>query len=75
MTIAHGQTGVLADSREELRAALGALASDRPRCAAMGRAARDYVRTRHSVAVRVREVERLLLGSDGATPDNDGRGP
>jgi glycosyltransferase involved in cell wall biosynthesis len=75
MTVAHGQTGVLAASREELRAALGALASDRHRCAAMGRAAREYVRTHHSVAVRVREVERLLLGSDGATPDNEGRGP
>jgi glycosyltransferase involved in cell wall biosynthesis len=67
MTVEDGRTGLLADSREDFRASLAALAGDRPRCAAMGRAAREYVTRRHSVETRVREVEQLLVaaGAEG----------
>lgn len=65
MTVEDGRTGLLADSREEFRAGLAALAGDRPRCAAMGRAASEYVTRCHSVEARVREVERLLMAKGG----------
>jgi glycosyltransferase involved in cell wall biosynthesis len=73
MTIEHGVTGLLAGSREELRAQIAALAADRPRCAAMGRAASAYVGRRHSIETRVRQVEELLLNTNANTNGKDRR--
>jgi glycosyltransferase involved in cell wall biosynthesis len=60
LTIEDGSTGLLAEHPEEFRAQLAALVGDRTRCRKMGEAARDYVAARHSLDVRVRELEHLL---------------
>jgi glycosyltransferase involved in cell wall biosynthesis len=60
LTVNAGETGLLAETMEEFASQLGALASDRPRCAAMGRAARQFIADFHSMDVRVRQIEELL---------------
>lgn len=70
MTVEDGRTGLLAGSREEFRTRLASLAGDRPRCAAMGRAAREYVSRRHSLEVRVGEIEKLLTGTEAKSRRN-----
>jgi glycosyltransferase involved in cell wall biosynthesis len=64
LTVDDGRTGLLASDLEEFRRALDALASDRPRCEAMGLAAREYVASFHSIEVRARQIEALLDGHD-----------
>lgn len=59
-TVEDGSTGLLADHAEEFRAQLAALVRDRTRCRKMGDAARAYVAARHSLEVRVRELEHML---------------
>jgi glycosyltransferase involved in cell wall biosynthesis len=60
LTVDAGRTGLLAQTMEEFRDHLAALASDRPRCALMGRAARQFITDFHSIDVRVREIEEVL---------------
>jgi glycosyltransferase involved in cell wall biosynthesis len=60
MTVEDGRTGLLAADRREFEAHLAALALDRPRCRAMGAAAREYIERAHSMPVRVRQIEELL---------------
>jgi glycosyltransferase involved in cell wall biosynthesis len=67
VTVEHGRTGLLAADQNEFRAHLAALVQDRQRCRAMGKAARDYVSGRHSLEVRLRELERALEGTQRAT--------
>jgi hypothetical protein len=43
---------------------LAALARDRARCRSMGKPAREYVERTHSMTVRVRQIEDLLVGRD-----------
>jgi glycosyltransferase involved in cell wall biosynthesis len=62
LTVNDGKSGLLARDLDEFTAALGALARDRARCAAMGRAAREYVDRHHSIDVRVRQIETMLAG-------------
>jgi glycosyltransferase involved in cell wall biosynthesis len=63
LTVDEGRTGLLARDLEEFTAALASLAADRARCAAMGRAAREYVERQHSIGVRLREIEQMLAGA------------
>jgi glycosyltransferase involved in cell wall biosynthesis len=60
LTVDAGRTGFLAEDRAEFEACIRALALDRPRCRAMGEAAREYVETRHSMRVRLGQLEDLL---------------
>ena len=64
-TVDEGQTGLLARDMDEFRARLAELLVDRERCEAMGRAARQYVASHHSVEVRTRQLESLLEGQTG----------
>lgn len=57
-----GRTGLLANNLEEAQAYIVALATDRARCDWMGRAAHEHVEKFHSIEVRVRQIEDLLLG-------------
>jgi glycosyltransferase involved in cell wall biosynthesis len=61
-TVDDGRTGLLAADVGEFRARLAELLSDRERCQAMGRAAREYVARHHSLDVRVGQLEALLAG-------------
>jgi glycosyltransferase involved in cell wall biosynthesis len=61
-TVDDGRTGLLAADLDEFRARLAELLADRERCRAMGRAARAYVASHHSLEVRVRQLESLLEG-------------
>ena len=63
LIVQDGETGLLADDLANLEVRLTELATDRERCASMGRAAREYVATNHSMETRVREIEELLVGS------------
>jgi glycosyltransferase involved in cell wall biosynthesis len=60
LTVDDGRTGVLARDLVEFRTHLGELVANRVRREAMGRAAREYVATRHSMEVRARQVETFL---------------
>jgi glycosyltransferase involved in cell wall biosynthesis len=60
--VQDGRTGLLARDFDELVAHLASLAADRERCCSMGRAAREYVASAHSIETRAREFEELLLG-------------
>jgi glycosyltransferase involved in cell wall biosynthesis len=62
LTVGPGTTGLLAESLEEFREHLAALAQDRTRCAEMGKEARRFVSGFHSTEVRAREIEELLSG-------------
>jgi glycosyltransferase involved in cell wall biosynthesis len=59
-TVEDGRTGLLAANADEFRARLAELLSDRERCMRMGRAAREYVTSHHSLDVRIRQLESLL---------------
>jgi glycosyltransferase involved in cell wall biosynthesis len=61
-TVEDGRTGLLAANAAEFSARLAELLSDRPRCEVMGRAAREYVATHHSMDVRIRQLEDALSG-------------
>ena len=63
LTVDAGRTGLLADTLEEFGSQLARLASDRARCASMGRAARQFISDFHSIDVRVRQIEELLGGN------------
>jgi glycosyltransferase involved in cell wall biosynthesis len=59
-TVSDGRTGVLAHDLVEFRTHLGELLADRARRETMGRAALDFVATRHSIELRATQVESLL---------------
>jgi glycosyltransferase involved in cell wall biosynthesis len=63
LTVDDGHTGLLAGDLDEFTVSLASLAADQARCAAMGRAAREYVDRHHSIDVRVRQIEEMLAGS------------
>jgi D-inositol-3-phosphate glycosyltransferase len=60
LTVSDGHTGVLARDIVEFGRHLTELVADRGRREAMGRAAGEYVATRHSMHVRARQLEGLL---------------
>ena len=62
LTVDENRTGLLAADGRELEAQLATLAGDRVLCRWMGIAARDYVERRHSMSVRLRQIEELLEG-------------
>lgn len=62
LTVDAGRTGLLAKDLEEFQVHMAALASDRARCESMGQAAREYIAKFHSIEIRVRQIEDLLLG-------------
>ena len=70
LIVENGKTGLLADDLTDLVARLAELATDRERCAVMGHAAREYVAEHHSIETRVREIEKLLVGS-ASRPSSD----
>jgi glycosyltransferase involved in cell wall biosynthesis len=66
LTVDAGRSGLLADTLEEFGDHLATLTSDRARCAAMGRAARQFIADFHSTEVRARQIEELLAGQPHA---------
>lgn len=62
LSVDEGRTGLLAGDLSEFQDQLAALASDPSRREAMGRRGREYIAERHSLDVRMREIEGLLLG-------------
>jgi len=60
ITVQDGRTGLLAADLNEFRDHLATLTSDRRRCESMGREARDYIVSYHSIDVRTRQLEELL---------------
>jgi glycosyltransferase involved in cell wall biosynthesis len=62
LTVDAGRTGLLARDLAEFRAFLGALARDRRRSREMGERGPQYVRTFHSLAVRIEQIEQMLAG-------------
>jgi len=60
ITVADGETGLLARDLQEFQAHFEALALDERRCELMGRAARDYIRRHHSVELRVQQIEEMI---------------
>jgi glycosyltransferase involved in cell wall biosynthesis len=60
LTVDEGRTGLLTETLGEFGSQLAALVSDRQRCAAMGKAARQFIADSHSMDVRVRQIEELL---------------
>jgi glycosyltransferase involved in cell wall biosynthesis len=60
LTVEAGTTGLLAGTLEEFKEHLATLASDRARCAEMGRRARQFIAKVHSTDVRARQIEELL---------------
>jgi glycosyltransferase involved in cell wall biosynthesis len=60
LTVANGRTGILADDVTDFSRQLASLAGDRVRCERMGRAARAYVTSRHSIDCRAEQIERAL---------------
>jgi glycosyltransferase involved in cell wall biosynthesis len=60
LIVSDGCTGVLVRDLVEFRSRLGELVADRARREAMGRAAREYVVTQHSMEVRARQLEGFL---------------
>lgn len=67
------RTGLLANDLAEFQKHIAALAGDRARCEAMGRAACDYVAKFHSMDVRIRQIEELLGCGGGHEPANRNR--
>jgi glycosyltransferase involved in cell wall biosynthesis len=63
LTVEHGRTGLLAHDLDDFTVSLAVLAADPARRDAMGRAARQYVERRHSIDVRVREIEDMLAAA------------
>jgi glycosyltransferase involved in cell wall biosynthesis len=61
ITVEAGLTGLLARDLGEFQAHLALLAGDTARCESMGQAAREYIARRHSMQVRVDQIEDLLL--------------
>ena len=62
LTVDAGRSGLLADTIEEFKDHLAALASDRTHCSEMGRAARQYFSEIHSTDIRATQIEELLHG-------------
>jgi glycosyltransferase involved in cell wall biosynthesis len=60
LTVAEGETGLLAHDLVQFRALLEALVVDRARCEAMGRAARRFVSDHHSSEACALQLERWL---------------
>ena len=60
LTVDVGGSGLLARTIDEFGEHVRALTSDRERCAAMGRRARQFILDEHSIDVRVRQIEELL---------------
>jgi glycosyltransferase involved in cell wall biosynthesis len=63
LTVADGQTGLLAKDLQEFRAHVETLALDERRCELMGRAARAYIARRHSVELRVQQIEEMICAA------------
>ena len=61
LTVDVGHTGLLAETLEDFGTRLATLTGDRSRCATMGRAARQFIIDFHSMDVRVRQIEELLV--------------
>jgi glycosyltransferase involved in cell wall biosynthesis len=62
LSVQNGRTGLLAEDLDEFQVHLATLAGDRIRRESMGRAAREYVTREHTMDVRLRQIEDLLLG-------------
>jgi glycosyltransferase involved in cell wall biosynthesis len=60
LTVDVGRSGLLARTIDEFGEHLQTLTSDRARCAAMGRMARQFIVGAHSIEVRVRQIEELF---------------
>jgi glycosyltransferase involved in cell wall biosynthesis len=60
MIVDHGRTGLLANDEAEFVADLDRILTDRFLAEDMGRAGVEYVRERHSMAVRLAQLESLL---------------
>jgi len=60
LTVDSGRTGLLAKDPEEFRGHLAALARDRVRCEAMGKAGPEYIAKFHSMETRLSQIEDLL---------------
>jgi glycosyltransferase involved in cell wall biosynthesis len=61
LTVADGRTGILATDLDDFARQLSALTGDRPRSKRLGRAARDYFASCHSIDSRAEQIERALL--------------
>lgn len=59
-TVQDGRTGLLADDRAEFREHVVSLAADGERSRSMGRAAREYAASSHSIDRQVAEIETWL---------------
>jgi glycosyltransferase involved in cell wall biosynthesis len=68
VTVEAGRTGLLARDLEDFAARIGELAEDRERCRRMGEAAREYVARRHSLDVRIDQIEELLDPRGATSP-------
>jgi glycosyltransferase involved in cell wall biosynthesis len=68
VTVEAGRTGLLARNLEEFAARICQLADDRERCRRMGEAAREYVASRHSLDVRIDQIEELLDPKGATSP-------
>jgi glycosyltransferase involved in cell wall biosynthesis len=62
LTVAAGQTGLLAKDLKEFRAHVSTLVHDRDRRESMGRSGPSYITEFHSLDTRVRQIEDLLAG-------------
>jgi 1,2-diacylglycerol 3-alpha-glucosyltransferase len=71
LTVKAGESGFLAENIEDFRDRVIALTSDRARCAAMGRAARQFIERAHSIQVRARQIEELLNGERPDPPRSE----
>lgn len=60
VTVEAGRTGLLATRLEEFATCIRELAEDRERCRRMGEAGREYVASRHSLDVRIDQIEEML---------------
>jgi glycosyltransferase involved in cell wall biosynthesis len=60
LTVADGCTGILADDVADFDRQLASLTGDRVRCERMGRAARDYFTSSHSIDSRAEQIERAM---------------
>jgi glycosyltransferase involved in cell wall biosynthesis len=60
ITVQDGRTGLLAGDLNEFRDHLASLTGDPRRCESMGREARDYVASSHSIDVRAQQLEEIL---------------
>ena len=60
VTVDAGRTGLLARDLDDFAERMCELAADRERCRRMGEAGREYVASRHSLDVRIDQIEELL---------------